>query len=298
MVSVSKDSATSQEEQSIKTYDSKGRITSRKKKVTSQDAQRRRRTALRALLILSLIAAIATCSTLAYTQLQSTEENVGIQTYRSIAQSALVGAVAITQRKFQGSEVMSTLLGELFPDASDWPFVSLEGYIPIASKVAALSSSGTQAFMIVVDPAEARAFEDHLQNVYRLQGRPEEAGMSDFGFGIWRRDGNETNTYPDGRLPDMDGAHSWGAKRDNVMVILSMHNEPAASSLLMNLYPLKSRGIHIDSIFDCVEAHDNATTTPNCPVVTDMLTLVVSYTRKRSETLWCCFHTSQLIFSL
>ena len=140
--SLSKDSTSSFEDQSIKTYDSKGRLTSRKRKTSSQDAQKKRRTALRGVLILSLVAAIAICSTLAYTQLQATEENVGIQTYQSIALSATSGAVAITERKFQGSEVMSTLMGELFPDASDWPFVSLEGYIPIAQKVASLSSSG------------------------------------------------------------------------------------------------------------------------------------------------------------
>lgn len=271
---MSKDSNSSFEDQSIKTYDSKGRLTTRKKKVASQDAQKRRRTALRGVLILSLVAAIAICSTLAYTQLQSTEENVGIQTYQSIALSATSGAVAITKRKFQGSEVMATLMAELFPDASDWPFVSLDGYIPISQKVASLSSSGTQAFMVVVDPSEARAFENHTKEVYRLQGRPDTAGYSDFGYGIWKRDGNETKAYPDGRIPDMDGSNSWGGTRDK-MVILTMHNSPGASSLLLNLYALKSRGIHIESIFDCVDAHTDNTTSPSCPVVTDMLELVV-----------------------
>lgn len=272
---LSRDSSNSQEDPSIKTYDSKGRLTSRRKKGNSLDAQKKRRAALRAVLIFSLLAAIAICSALAYTQLSSTEENVGIQTYQSIALSATSGAVAITERKFQGSEVMSTLLGELFPDASDWPFVSLAGYIPIAAKVASLSSSGTQAFMIVVDPSEAPAFEEHLRGVYLEQERPETAGYSDFGFGIWRRDGNETSTYPDGRLRDTTGNNTWGGTRDK-MIVLSMHNSPAASSLLLNLYPLKSRGIHVESIFDCVDAHDNATTSPSCPVVTDMLELVVS----------------------
>lgn len=63
------------------------------------------------------------------------------------------------------------------------------------------------------------------------------------------------------------------------MAILTMHNVAGASSLLLNLYPLKSRGIHIESMFDCVDAHSKflATTSPKCPVVTDMLTLIVSY---------------------
>lgn len=274
-LSLSRDSSNSQDGESIKTYDSKGRITSKRKKGSSADAQKKRRTALRAVLLLSLLAAVAICSSLAYTQLQSTEENVGIQTYQSIALSATSGAVAITERKFQGSEVMSTLLGELFPNAADWPFVSIDGYIPISQKVASLSSSGTQAFMIIVDPSEAPTFEAHLQQEYKNQGRPDNAGVSDFGFGIWTQDGNETATYPDGRLHDTTGENSWGGTRTK-MVVLSMHNSPAASSLLLNLYPLKSRGIHIDSMFECVAAHGNATRSPACAVVTDMLELVVS----------------------
>ncbi|CAJ1945523.1 unnamed protein product [Cylindrotheca closterium] len=274
MVSLSRDSNSSLDDQSVKTYDSKGRLTSRKRKGSTRDAQKKRRSALRAVLILSLLFAIAMCSSLAYTQLQSTEENVGIQTYQSIALSATEGAVAITERKFQGSEVMSTLLGQLYPNAADWPLVAFDGYIPIAQKVASLSASGTQAFMVILDPSEAPAFETHIKQVYRDQGRPENAGYSDFGFGVWRRDGNETKTYPDGRLHDVTGGNSWGGTR-NKMAVLAMHNSPAASSLLLNLYPLQSRGIHVESMFDCVDAHDNATTSPSCPVVTDMLELVV-----------------------
>jgi len=229
------------------------------------------------ILLFSLVAAIAICSTLAYTQLQSTEENVGIQTYQSIALSATRGAVKITERKLQGSEVMATLMSELFPNATDWPFVTLDGYIPISGKVASLSSSGTQAFMVILDNyTQAPAFEEHMKEVYRRQGRPDTAGYSEFGYGIWKKDGNATKAYPDGRIHDTDGSNTWGGTR-NKMAILTMHNVAGASSLLLNLYPLKSRGIHIESMFDCVDAHSKflAKTSPKCPVVTDMLTLII-----------------------
>ena len=282
MVSLSRES---QDDQSVKTYDSNGRLTSRRKEGLNRDAQKKRRAALRAVLIFSLLFAIALCSSLTYTQLQSTEENVGIQTYQSIALSATSGAVAITERKFRGSEVMSTLLGQLFPNVADWPFVAFDGYIPIAAKVASLSSSGTQALITIVEPSEARAFENHTMQVFRDQERPEGSGYSDFGFGIWRQDGNETTTYPDARLQDITGENSWGGKRSE-MAVLAMHNSPGPSSLLLNIYSLKSRGIHVESIFDCVDAHDNATTSPSCPAVTDMLELVVSNDMRHVRVVW------------
>ena len=62
-----------------------------------------------------------------------------------------------------------------------------------------------------------------------------------------------------------------------------MHNKPAAKSLLYNLYSQENRGIHIDSMLDCVERAQeedndviNGTTTtttvtsPHCAAITDL----------------------------
>jgi hypothetical protein len=262
-------------EESVLTFDSKGTLSGRaRKKSNSLDAQKNRRVALRAVLILSLVAASAICSSLAYTRLQATEENVGIQTYQSIALSATKGAKSITERKFQGSEVMSTLLSQILPDASNWPFIEVDGYIEIAEKVASLSSSTTQSLMVILDPTDARLWENHTMEVYKTQGRPEGTGYNDFGFGIWKLDSAENKTYEDGRLHDTTGGSTWGGKRD-IMAVLMMHNNPGASSHMFNLYARENRGIHIDSISDCVEANENTTKSPSCPVVTDMLELVV-----------------------
>jgi hypothetical protein len=262
-------------EESMHTFDSKATLAGRgRKKSNSFDAQKNRRVALRAVLILSLVAASAICATLAYTQLQGTEENVGIQTYFSIALSATKGAKSITERKFQGSEVMSTLLSQILPDASNWPFIEVDGYIQIAEKVATLSSSTTQSLMVILDPADARLWENHTMEVYKTQERPEGTGYSDFGFGIWKPDKAENKTNEDGRLHDITGENNWEGKRD-IMAVLMMHNIPAASSHLLNLYSRKDRGSHIDSISDCVEANEDTTKSPSCPAVTDMLELVV-----------------------
>lgn len=262
-------------DESIGTFDTKATALSRSRKSrSSAEAQASRRVALRAVLILSLALAIAICSTLAYLRLSSTEENVGIQTYQSIALSATEGARSITERKLQGSEVMSTLLSQTLPNSTDWPFIEVDGYIEIAAKVATLSSSGTQSLMVIVEPGEARSWENHTLGVFRKQGRPEEAGYSDFGFGIWRPDFDETKKYEDGRVHDLTGETNWGGNHD-IFAVLMMHNNPQASSQMYNVYSQGNRGIHIDSMFDCIAAHGDPTTSPSCPVVTDMLELVV-----------------------
>ena len=65
------------------------------------------------------------------------------------------------------------------------------------------TESNTQATMVFIDPSEVDAYEDHLKNVYQIEGRPEETGISDFGFGIWKPDLNMT--FEDGRLHDTTG---------------------------------------------------------------------------------------------
>lgn len=103
---------------------------------------------LRAALVVSLLAAVAVCSTLGYLLLKDSEEKLGRQTYESIAVSALSGAQSITQRKLQGSDVMATVLSQTLSNASDWPLIDIPGYIPMAAKVAELSSSNTQSLMV------------------------------------------------------------------------------------------------------------------------------------------------------
>eukprot|EP00978_Attheya_sp_CCMP212_P025553 scaffold82400_cov73-Attheya_sp.AAC.1 len=81
----------------------------------------------------------------------------------------------------------------------------------------------------------------------------------------------------------MSGNTTWGGKR-KLLVPLLMHNQPGASSLLYNLYAQGDRGIHIDSMLDCVEAAATSTqgssviaiaASPKCAVMTDMLELKV-----------------------
>jgi hypothetical protein len=124
---------------------------------------------LRFLLTFSLLLATAVCTAVSFGVLKEAEEEVGRQTYESIAVSGLAGAQAIAKRKIQGSQVMATLLAQVFPDVEDWPLIAMEGYAPIAQRVADLTTSGTQSLMVLLDfdrpntPSIAQ-FEQHTQH--------------------------------------------------------------------------------------------------------------------------------------
>jgi signal transduction histidine kinase len=236
-------------------------------KQTNKDFAAARRTwVLRSLLIFSLLVAVSVCASLSYIKLRDTEALVGRQTYESIAASALLGAQSITRRKVQGSEVMATLLSHTYADIVDWPFISMKGYIPIAEKVAAMSSSIVQALMVVHHPLQTEAFENHTYQLYREQGRPMEAGVSDFGFGVWKPleggggGGEEKDDaspssppyYEDGRVHDTTGVPSWGGTR-TLMTTIMMHNDIDAPSLMYNTYSEANRGVPIDGMMNCIE---------------------------------------------
>jgi signal transduction histidine kinase/DNA-binding response OmpR family regulator len=263
---------------------------------------------LRTILIASLLMAVVTCATLSYFVLRNTEQEVGRQTYQSIASSALTNAKSITMRKLQGSELVATLMGHVLPDASDWPLIEMKGYMPIGQKVAQLSLANTQSLMVILENPtreEQTEFEAHVQEQYKLQGHPADAGMSDFGFGIWKPDpaakgSSKTNAttpqYKDGRLPDVsaDANTTWGGKH-KILVPLTFHNQPAAASLMYNTYSEKDRGMHFDSMFDCIQQQNidslmtnsnnsatndtsstsTALSSPACPVITDILELKI-----------------------
>ena len=158
---------------------------------------------LRIILIGSLLTAAGVCAALAYMSLKSAEQETALQTYNSVAASALDNAKSIAIRKFQASEVTAALASWTNPNAEDWPFIYINGYTHITGKIADVAQSTTQAMMVFLEPDQVPEFETHIQNVYQREGRPETTGVSEFGFGIWKPDADMT--YEDGRLHDTTG---------------------------------------------------------------------------------------------
>lgn len=212
---------------------------------------------------------------LAYKITRDQEEQTAIHTYESIAASALEQAQAITRRKQQGAQSLTTMWSFAFPDADQWPLVGFRGFTRLANEIAALSSSAGHGFMAIVKPNEVEEFEAHAKALYQEYEYPDSAGWSDFGFGIYGM--NASAGYEDSKFHDISGETAWNSKY-NIMAPFLQHkntfNNP--SLLLRNLHQFELRGRVLEDIIDCGKAADqNATTSPTCTTVTGFTEIFV-----------------------
>jgi signal transduction histidine kinase len=225
---------------------------------------------LRLIFIASLVAAAAVCGAVAYREVRGLENDVGAQTFESVAASALQGAKAKTQRSVQGADLMASYLSFAFPNASMWPLVALDGYIQTAGKAAQLLSATTFTLDMIVRPDEATEFENFAAKVYKEQGYAKGAGVNDFGFGIWAKDGD--SPYPDGKIHDISGNTTYGSKH-SIMVPILQHNIRNAESLMYNAHSDVFRGNAIDSMLDCAHAASLTSVESLCGALTEFVEL-------------------------
>lgn len=238
---------------------------------TTMEETHRRTWYLRVGFVLSLFAAALVCGVVTYVVVDNLEKNLGVYTYESIAVSALEGAQGITLRKLQSGEVMGSMMSYAYPNAEQWPYVAPYGYADTASKIAKITSSMSMAIIVLVQPDQVETFEAHAEQFYRDHDYPRGAGHSDFGFGIWKKDPNET--YRDNRLPDTSVETNYESKH-NLLAPILLHNKYNASSLMYNVHSNIFRGNAIDSMLDCNA--DSNEPTPSCSVVTDFVELIVN----------------------
>ncbi|CAB9529218.1 Sensor protein kinase WalK (Fragment) [Seminavis robusta] len=208
-----------------------------------------RTVALRVLFVTSIIFAIFICSLVSYLIIRDLEYEVGHQTYESVAASALKAAREITLRKYQAAKVMESVLSFAFPDAEMWPYVGLNGYFHTSREVAALASTGSMGMSVFVQPPEAAAFESFIQEHFDQQGYPPDAGLSDFGFGIYTRDPD--SPFADGRVPSRTGNDtSDGGSPYTILAPIMDHSMWNTNALM---YDVHSTDTAVDALFECTE---------------------------------------------
>ena len=240
----------------------------------------RRITVLRISFLFCLLAAAVICGSVAYMRITNLEQSVGIQTYESVSASALRNAQALAQQRLEGGKTMAAVLKHAFPNASQWPFVALEGYVETANQIAQQSSTLTQALNVIVQPSQAEAFEEWAYQTYRDQNYPETAGVSqdangeDF-FGIYAMDPDTGK-----RVHATTGATSYNSPND-ILVPIFQHNNVNASSILFDVHSRELQGKVIDGMLDCSQqaetdaATTTTTTSPDCGVVTKFVELII-----------------------
>jgi signal transduction histidine kinase len=224
---------------------------------------------LRVSFIASMVAAAVICGSVAFKQVEQLELDLAEQTYYSVAASAIKGAQSITQRKIQSTEIMAATISYHFPNASSYPFVALPGYSEISSKVTEVSTS-LLGYSVIVTPEQVPKFERFAAATYLELGYPQGAGMSDFGFGIWRN--ASASVYNDHRDHDSKSGIEYGGEYSILVPILLVSNTSAAN-LMYNSYSGNITRSSTDAIINCSIAANATGTKPKCTTITNFFEL-------------------------
>lgn len=220
--------------------------------------------------------------------LKESEVVLAEQQFSSIADRALIASYEIVVRKRLGAVSCASVIASAFPNARSWPFVALNGYETISTNIIEASSGREMALAPIVSPDQIEAFEQFAYNYYTRDRIPEfpddtgtKAGVSQFGFGIWGKNQNMSNTT-DQRYHVTDGSTNFNSSY-NIVTPIIQHNLGAHPVLLLNIHFEKTRGRLIDHMIDCASSRrEIAESNPNstqyllkeCVSITDIITLV------------------------
>eukprot|EP00977_Amphora_coffeiformis_P004026 scaffold804_cov165-Amphora_coffeaeformis.AAC.5 len=240
------------------------------------------------------------------------EEKLAETQFESLTSRALVEAEATTHRRRWAGVTMAAIVGELHPDASQWPFVEFLGFERLARGLLNTSSdtpfhedgnvwcglslltrnvcSGCD-FLLGVDMGfapylfdplnQAPLFEDFAYGVYEKLGFPNGTGYHQpFGRGIWGQRQNEAGEKV--RYHDTTAETDYGSPY-TVMSPIFRTDEGAHGVLLFNAHSGKAQGEGVDKMLNCSKAREEAYRNgksdiiqgeSNCGVITELFPIV------------------------
>ena len=223
----------------------------------------------RILFLVCLTVMAALLGTGFYFLLRDEETELASAQFDAIADRALDSMFEIAERKRLGTLSMASVAGNVNPDASKWPFVTMNGYEDMSTRLIETSVGREMGFCPIVLPSQVEEFESFAYGYYYEARNPKPfpntTAVSPFGRGIWGVD-SEGSKYH-----DYDGNTSYGSPNKILTPILH-HNEGPHPALMINLHFQQTRGAAIDSIIECSKQRtvDNNI---ECGAITDMLNL-------------------------
>ena len=211
------------------------------------------------------------------------EESLALEQFESIAGRATSYAQQTTQSKRLGVMTMAEIISTIHPNATNWPFVLIDGYDNIASRLVQTISGDGIGFAPIVSPTELTKFEDFAYDSYNYKlNYPNTTGVSSFGRGVWAKDIDgvlnvkaKDQKYHEG-IVHPNGETTYGSPYRIYTPILQHSDGPNAKNLMMNLHNERIRGETIDSIISCatnIDDNDSEERTSECGQVTDVLLL-------------------------
>jgi hypothetical protein len=204
------------------------------------------------------------------------EANLAAEQFKSIAGRATSYAQQTTRLKRLGVITMATMIGIDQPNAEEWPFVLVDGYDQISSRLVQTISGDGMGFAPIVAPGELADFEAFAYESYNTTlGYPNTTAVSGFGKGVWAKDGkgefgieHPDQKYHEGIIHP-NAETSYGSPYEIYAPVLQHSAGANANPLLLNLHNEKNRGQTIDSILACSKNSSNL----ECGQMTNMLLL-------------------------
>jgi len=238
------------------------------------------------ILFLTVLAAVATVlGYVTFRLLTTAEENLAVVQFESIGSRALVEAEGITRARRWAGVTLAAAASELYPNATQWPFVEFLGFERLVRALLQTSHGVDMGIVpyLMEGPEQWKAFEEFAYRVYYEKlgwDNTTTAVSKEFGRGIWGQTENEDGTKT--RYHDTTGETTYNSPYTLLSPIYRT-DEGAHPVLLFNTHSGKPQGEAIDKMLNCSNARREAYEAgqldvlqgeSNCGVITDIFPIV------------------------
>jgi len=213
-----------------------------------------------------------------YYMMDTAQTRLAKNRFASIVQRAEASANWVIEQKKQASDALAKMYGTTNPDASEWPFVYMEGYDEIASKLK-LITKGSLSFCPIVTgygpESQQQEFTDYWYDLYDKWGYPNTTGVSSFGKGIYGFGYDVINNklWPDYRYPVLTNYTQHGEPNpDNIMVPFVQSDYGVHPALMLDVMFESNRFVTTKAVMGCSEERKlSQNASIDCGSVTDMI---------------------------
>mmetsp|Transcript_7504 Transcript_7504/g.21866 ORF Transcript_7504/g.21866 Transcript_7504/m.21866 type:complete len:1077 (-) Transcript_7504:296-3526(-) len=213
-----------------------------------------------------------------YRLIKTAETRLARDRFDSIATKAASSVGWVLERKKKSTDALALMMGTANPDASEWPFVYMEGYQAISSSLQVVTQ-GSLSFCTIVRGygnssvgGQQNDFEDYYFDLWDQWGYPNVTGHSVFGKGMfgYGYDAVNNKLWDDYRYPILSNRSAHGIPNpDHIMVPFVQSNFGFHTSLMLDVMFEASRARVVHDIIRCSE--ERTDTSINCGSITDML---------------------------
>lgn len=213
-----------------------------------------------------------------YFLMDRAETSLAKNRFESIVQRAEANAKWVVEQKKQASDALANMYGTANPDASEWPFVHMEGYQDIAAQLKLITAGSLSFCPIVIgygEGSEQPAFEEYWYNLYDQWGYQNGTGVSSFGKGIFGY-GYDTVNYklwPDYKYPVLSNYTSHGGSNpENIMIPFVQSDFGYHTALMLDVSFEVDRYMTSRDVMACAEERKGAQDkSMDCTSMTDAI---------------------------